>query len=274
MGQIQWKRRAILLSNLESWAQWMREDPAQFAVYALFLVLTVMMSLTLHEVAHGYVAYRCGDPTAKMLGRLTLNPVKHLDPFGTICLFLLGFGWAKPVPVNPRNFRSYRRDDFMVSIAGITVNLSLFIFSCAVLVGIRGLLWKPAAFQYFDAQSLISADLMNYFHRYPENREFMTALMRTPWLQYVQQFFVMFGSINLGLGLFNLLPLPPLDGFHILNDILLKGKLFLSQNVFRVCQIALMVLCLTGALSSILNTAMGAVQNGVMNLFLMMTGAA
>lgn len=121
-----------MFSRLEAWFDYLTSDPLGFAVYALYLAGTVLLSLILHEVAHGYVALRCGDPTAKWMGRLTLDPRKHLDPIGTACMLLLGFGWAKPVPVNPRNFKNYRRDDFLVSIAGITVNLTLFIFCTAL----------------------------------------------------------------------------------------------------------------------------------------------
>ena len=125
-----------MLLQLESWLTWMKADPIGFLVYMIFRVVTVFAAITFHEVAHGYVAYRCGDPTAKMLGRLSLNPIKHMDIIGTLSLFLLGFGWAKPVPVNPRNFSNFRRDDFLVSIAGIVTNLTLFIISTALLFGL------------------------------------------------------------------------------------------------------------------------------------------
>ena len=92
----------------------------------LVSVIPALVCITLHELAHGYVALRCGDPTAQMMGRLSFNPLRHLNLFGTICMFLFGVGWANPVPVNPRNFRSFRRDDFLVSIAGIVTNLLLY----------------------------------------------------------------------------------------------------------------------------------------------------
>ncbi|HHJ64668.1 MAG TPA: site-2 protease family protein, partial [Aquifex aeolicus] len=99
---------------------------------AILSVPALMIAVILHEVAHGWVAYRMGDPTAKMAGRLTLNPLPHIDPFGTILLpamfILLGspiiFGWAKPVPINPLNFRDLRRGTFFTSIAGVVTNLS------------------------------------------------------------------------------------------------------------------------------------------------------
>ena len=133
-----------ILNRLQLWWNWLTTDPLGFALYLLYFAVSVLLTLILHEIAHGYVAYRCGDPTAKMLGRLSLDPRKHLDPIGTLCLVFLGFGWAKPVPVNPRNFKgNYRRDDFLVSVAGITVNLTLFILSMALAVALNGLLWKP-----------------------------------------------------------------------------------------------------------------------------------
>lgn len=226
-----------MLLQLETWLQWMKADPVGFLVYMLFRVVTVLSAITFHEVAHGYVAYRCGDPTAKMLGRLTLNPIKHMDVIGTLSLFLLGFGWAKPVPVNPRNFNSFRRDDFLVSIAGIVTNLTLFIISTALVFGL-----------YRVGDSLV--------------------------LSYVLQFFSMFASINLGLAIFNILPIPPLDGFHVLNDTLLGGRLRMNPQFFQTAQIILILLVASGTLNGLLSGAMNAVEDGVWNLFSLLTGAA
>jgi len=99
------------------------KDPLAFALVAIPLLFSVII----HEVAHGWVAYRMGDPTAKWLGRLTLNPLKHLDPVGTLMLFLVGFGWAKPVPVNFNNLSDKRKGLIFVSSAGIVANI-LFAF--------------------------------------------------------------------------------------------------------------------------------------------------
>ena len=96
--------------------------------------------------------------------------------------------------------------------------------------------------------------------------------LRTPWLQYVQRFLLMFATMNLSVGLFNLLPLPPLDGFHLLNDILLKGKLSLNRQWFQITQVALIALCLTGALSSLLTGAFNAVEDAVLSLLLKIAG--
>ncbi len=103
----------------------LREDPLAFVL----LVIPLLFSVIIHEVAHGWVAYRMGDPTAKMMGRLTLNPLKHLDPLGTLLLFVVGFGWAKPVPVNFYNLRPQRKGLILVSSAGIVANILLaFVF--------------------------------------------------------------------------------------------------------------------------------------------------
>jgi Zn-dependent protease len=101
------------------------QDPLAFVL----LVVPLLFSVIIHEVAHGWVAYRMGDPTAKMMGRLTLNPLKHLDPLGTLLLFVVGFGWAKPVPVNFYNLRDRRKGLILVSSAGIAANILLaFLF--------------------------------------------------------------------------------------------------------------------------------------------------
>lgn len=208
-----------------------RYDPVGGIIYIVSFLAAILISLILHECAHGYIAYRCGDPTAKMLGRLSLDPRKHLDPIGTLCMLVLGIGWAKPVPVNPRNFRSYRRDDFLVSIAGIVTNLVLFLLSTALLVG-------------------------------------MFRFQNNAVVAYINQFLYMLSSINLSLALFNLLPIPPLDGHHLVNDTLLRGRLQLGREQLMFCQLILVAICMTGLLSRILSSAHTAVYNAVLRLFL------
>lgn len=138
----------------------------------------LLFSITLHEYAHGRVALRLGDPTAKLMGRLSLNPLPHIDPFGAICLFLFNFGWAKPVPVDPRYFKSPRRDIILMSLAGPISNILL---------------------------ALVAGLMIRYF----------------PFSSQVYQLTLIYLLfMNLGLGLFNLLPVPPLDGSHILENIL------------------------------------------------------
>ena len=118
-----------MFSNITSIFQNLRTDPGGTIIYLIMFTAGILFSLIIHECAHGYVALKCGDPTAKMMGRLTLDPRKHLDPIGTICMLFLRIGWAKPVPINPRNFRHYRRDYILVSIAGIAVNLLMLFLS-------------------------------------------------------------------------------------------------------------------------------------------------
>jgi Zn-dependent protease len=158
----------------------------------------ILFGLTIHEFSHGYVAWRLGDPTAKMLGRLTLNPLKHLDPVGTIALFLFRFGWAKPVPIDPRNFRHPTRDMAISSLAGPAANL--------LTAGIAGIVLR--AFDLFHVGGFASA-LVSYF--------------------------VLF---NLILCFFNLIPIPPLDGsrlvYHLLPPDLAAGYARLERYGFLI----------------------------------------
>lgn len=138
----------------------------------------LLFAITIHEYAHGRAALWLGDPTAKQMGRLSLNPLPHIDPFGAICLFLFNFGWAKPVPVNPMYFRNIRRDTVIMSLMGPLANIT-----AAFLAGV----------------------LIRYF--------------LFPWEVYLKALVYLI-LMNLGLGLFNLLPIPPLDGSHILENLL------------------------------------------------------
>lgn len=157
---------------------------AVFSKIAVMLV-PALLAIMLHEVSHGYVAERFGDPTARLLGRLNLNPFKHLDPIGTIAVFIFGFGWAKPVPVNPGNFRRPRKDMIWVAMAGPATNLMLAIVS-ALLLRILGLFDLGSGGLF--AQMLIPLQMMVAFSLY----------------------------INVLLAVFNLIPVPPLDGGRIL----------------------------------------------------------
>ncbi len=147
----------------------------------------ILLALTLHEYAHGYVAYRFGDPTAKLMGRLTLNPLAHLDPFGTLMIFLVRFGWAKPVPVDPRYLRNPKRDMMWIAAAGPGMNMLLALIS--------GLLLRAMISMGMRGQSMSIADIL-----------FMMVYLSV--------------YINLALAVFNILPIPPLDGSRILAGIL------------------------------------------------------
>ena len=269
-----------VINRLQYWVEFLSSDPLGFMVYLFYTAVTILLSLILHEVAHGYVALRCGDPTAKWMGRLTLDPRKHLDPLGTISMLVIGVGWAKPVPVNPRNFRDYRRDDFLVSIAGIVTNLTLFILCTALSVGVNGLMWERDFLTYVKDTSGSLEYLLNpnyvvgYGIAYGELDSMWVAEMATPWLMYVQRFLLLMARINLSLAVFNLLPIPPLDGYHLLNDTLLKGRWNLNQQTFQIAHIILLVLCFSGVLSGLLSTINTNVYSAVLNLFLKITGGA
>lgn len=154
--------------------------------------LAVLVILTIHEFSHGYVAYRLGDPTAKYQGRLTLNPMKHLDPWGALCMVLFRFGWAKPVPIDLRYFKKPKRDFALVAAAGPISNLILAFFG---------------AFLYLGFQKIAM--------QIPIPNEFVYNL-----LFYTLYFLLAFHQINLGLAIFNLIPVPPLDGSRLLFSIL------------------------------------------------------
>lgn len=173
----------------------------------LLFIPALLISLTVHEYCHGYAAYKCGDNTAEWNGRLTLNPLKHLDPIGTIMMLVFGFGYARPVPINPRNFKHYKLGLCLVSIAGPVSN---------VLLALIGILLNYGVFQIIALQPqdvMISALGSNLF---------------SVWSVFIY----MFISANTALAVFNLLPIPPLDGSRIVSAIL-PAKLSYYYNKYE-----------------------------------------
>ena len=158
-----------MLSNLDTYLEALRTSPLEFLLTLVYAVAVILISLILHECAHGYVAYRCGDPTAKMMGRLSLNPKAHLDLIGTLSMFLIGVGWAKPVPVNPRNFRHGRRDDFLVSIAGIATNLCLCLICMFLSVIVGKIMFGSEMLGEFSSSSL--PHLFSPFYQFTDGRD-------------------------------------------------------------------------------------------------------
>lgn len=149
----------------------------------------LLLALTVHEFAHAYSAFRLGDPTAYRLGRCTLNPLRHLDPLGAICLLFAPIGWAKPVPVNPLNFNNPGRDDMLVSLAGPVSNLMQALFFALILRLVNG-----------------QAELIRtYAGPYGFTAAFLFCYVAV--------------LINCGLAVFNLVPLFPLDGFHVFGNV-------------------------------------------------------
>ncbi len=252
---------------------YLQQDPWGFLQFMLYRAPAVLLALTLHEFAHGYAALRAGDPTAQRMGRLSLNPLKHLDPIGTISLFLLGFGWAKPVPVNPNNYKHPRRDDLMVSLAGVTTNFVLFLLSTLLALAVGGWLYDPAALEALGGYRFFLALNQPGFvmQLYPEYAEALAPGLMVPGLLHLQRFLLHSGLINLGLCLFNLLPIPPLDGFHVLNQGVFGGRLRLNSQVLRFVQLGLMLLIFTtnilgGLMSFLMNAVQGTVLAGLLSL--------
>lgn len=186
----------------------------------LYTLPAIIIGLTVHEWAHAFAADKLGDPTAKNLGRMTLNPFAHIDLFGFLCLLVVGFGWAKPVPVNPRNFKNYRRDDIIVSLAGIAMNLVVAFF----------------------------ATILFYFGVYRWN------------LGSNEAFYTIFLSvvtINLSLAVFNLLPIYPLDGSHVFESLFMRYIPRFFMFLRQYGQYILIALLVSGLVSTVLGTVVG-----------------
>ena len=203
-----------------------------FILQIIILAPPILLALTVHEFAHGYVAYRFGDPTAKNEGRLTLNPLKHLDPIGTLAFFIIKIGWAKPVPVNPAYFRNPRKDMLWVALAGPAVNFVLAIIS-ALMVKV---VWFIAATIPYSAMA--EAILV------PLNE----VLLASVW-------------INLVLCIFNFLPIPPLDGSRILAGLLPPHLARQYASVERYGFVIIIVLAFSGLLSKMILPVIGFARN-------------
>ena len=167
--------------------------------YYALSILAVLISLTVHEFSHAYTACKLGDRTSESLGRLTLNPLKHIDPIGALCMIVFHFGWAKPVPINLRNFRKPKRDFAITAIAGPISNLILALFS--------------GLFYLIALKSLLGV---------ADTEDFTANL-----LYNVCVFLGIMHTLNIGLALFNLIPIPPLDGSRLL-AVILPPRLYYS----------------------------------------------
>ncbi len=209
------------------WNLW--QNPANFFLQALLSLPAILIALSFHEWAHAFAAYKLGDPTARNLGRMTVNPLKHIDPIGFILLIVARFGWAKPVPVNTRNFSHPRRDMIVVSLAGIITNFILALIALLVifileLLGVEN--------------TVVSSILSNIFY------------------------------LNLSLMVFNIIPIPPLDGYRVLETLLIRhvgAKPFFYLQ--RYGSIILLVLLITGVLSGVLSTVVSAIANGLISVY-------
>ena len=220
-----------MFRNIGGWITNLRQDPLGTLLEIAFMIIALLLSLILHEIGHGYAALKCGDPTAKFMGRLSLDPRKHLDPIGMICMFFLGIGWAKPVPINPYNFRKRGRDTILVSFAGIFVNLILFLVSTFLYV----LSFKGSGTE----------------------------------IEYLRKFLVILLSYNISLAVFNLVPVPPLDGYRLVNQIFFKGDLDrrMTPQTMMLIHYGFLFICMSGVLSRAFSSVCSFFMLHTANLF-------
>ncbi len=223
----------------------------------LIMVALILYSIILHELGHAWVAYKFGDNTAKREGRLTLNPLSHIDPLGTIILPLVmfissgsAFGWAKPVPVNPYNY-NHKRADLWVSLAGVILNFFIALLCFALFAwSLKVPGWGGQVYEHMLATKRLSFSIYELAY-FPSSMVFLHVAM-----------------LNLLLMIFNLLPFPPLDGFHVMMNLLpARGQAWFEKNKTTI-MIIFLVLLFTGLLSYIYTP----IFNGILRLFLRIFG--
>ena len=200
----------------------------QTIITKLLMLPGIILGLSLHEFAHAWMSDRLGDPTPRRQGRLTINPIAHIDPLGFVALLLVGFGWGKPVMIDPSYYKNRRRDEFLVAIAGVTMNLIL-----AVILSFPA---KALMSMYYSSGSAL---IENIF--------------------YIVYYAV---SINVCLMVFNLIPCPPLDGWNIVTQIFRLDRYRWWYKVYQYGQWILLILIFTNVTDMILGPAV----TGIMHL--------
>ena len=183
----------------------------------------VLIALVLHELSHGLVSYKLGDPTPKATGRLSLNPLRHLDLFGTLSLLIVGFGWAKPVMINPNYYKNKKLGTVLTALAGPAMNIVLAFIGCFAISLITRISGGSIAFQTEAGYQVFT---------------------------YIWNFLYYFVLINIGLGCFNLIPFPPLDGSKVLLAILPERIYFQIMRYERYGQLVLFLLLFLGVLDT------------------------
>lgn len=217
-----------------------------YLISLLISIPCVLVALVFHEVAHGFIAYKLGDPTARYMGRLSLNPLKHLDPIGTLCMVFFRFGWAKPVPIDVRYFKKPRRDIALSSLAGPVANLIL------ALVGAL----------------LYSLCLALTYKVLPEYESFLYYVFYA-----LLMLFTSFTWLNISLAIFNLIPLPPLDGsriFLIWLPYRVYAKIVRYERQISLAFMAILIIdsrLLDGYFIGALSFVVNFIFNGMLSLF-------
>lgn len=208
--------------------------PVDWLMSTLTVLPGIIIGLSFHEFAHAWVANRCGDPTPKYQNRITINPAAHIDPLGFIALIFIGFGWGKPVMINPNNFRKPRRDELLVSLAGVTLNLIL-------------------AFLFMGAIRLLY--------------EFALGFMLSDLGMILQDILISVVFINIVLMVFNLLPIPPLDGFNVITQIFNLRNTEFYYRVYDKGFLILMILIVFNVTGKILTPAVGHIYTFMAGIF-------
>lgn len=219
----------MLINLIQSLADGQGVDWGQALAQMLSVAFVILCVLPLHEFAHGWVAWKLGDPTAANAGRLTMNPLRSLDPMGALAILLVGFGWAKPVPVNPRYFKNPKRGMALTALAGPVSNL------LAALVG-----------AFIAMSMMVSAAYGNGFN------------VITNFIFQVVYYYVV---VNISLAVFNLIPIPPLDGSRIVGMFLSDRALAAYYRNQQAMSLVLMLLLISGKMSGPLSVAQQAVTN-------------
>jgi Zn-dependent protease len=214
----------------------------------IMTIPVVLISLCFHELSHGYIAYKLGDPTAKIYGRLTMNPMSHLDPLGTISMMLFGIGWAKPVPVNARNFRNPKKGMAITGLAGPVSNLILSFISL--------LLYR------------IIATVTTLKFKFEGGMIYYLPNATYSILDFVALFLIVSALLNVSLAVFNLIPIPPFDGSRIFYFILPDKYYFSVMKYERI----IMMITLVALFGGVLDLPLSYAREGVMKLFDILLG--